>query len=80
MNKHLLANIYDIRGDKEKVVKIYRHILSENPSDKEAEESLRRLATKSINLDGLNKDMYNFFIKINSKDELIEFERWLIGN
>lgn len=80
MNKHLLANIYDIRGDKEKVVKIYRQILSENPSDKEAEESLRRLATKSINLDGLNKDMYNFFIKINSKDELIEFERWLIGN
>lgn len=80
MNKHLLASIYDIRGDKEKVVKIYRQILSENPSDKEAEESLRRLATKSINLDGLNKDMYNFFIKINSKDELIEFERWLIGN
>ncbi|RAX51380.1 hypothetical protein CCY99_09205 [Helicobacter sp. 16-1353] len=80
MNKHLMASIYDIKGEKEKVVKIYRQILSDNPNDKEAEESLRRLATKSINLSGLNRDMYNFFIKANSKEELAEFERWLIGN
>ncbi|RDU63982.1 hypothetical protein [Helicobacter sp. MIT 14-3879] len=80
MDKHLLASIYDIKGEKEKVVKICRNILDSNPKDKEAEETLRRIATKNIDISELNKDMYNFFIKANSKDELNELERWLIGN
>lgn len=77
---HLLASIYDIKGMKENVIKIYRKILVDHPNDIEAEESLRRLATKSLNIIDLNKDMYNFFIRANNKDELNEIERWLIGN
>ncbi len=80
MDMHLMASIYDIKGEKEKAVKIYRQILQNNQNDKQAEDSLRRLATKSLNIQGLNKDMYNFFIKAHSKEELIELERWLIGN
>lgn len=79
MDRHLLASVYDIRGNKENVVKIYRGILSDYPDDIEAEESLRRLATKQMDISGLNVDMYNFFVKADSKEELIELERWLIG-
>lgn len=78
MDRHLLASIYDIRGNKENVVKIYRNILSLHPDDIEAEESLRRLATRDINISGLNMDMYDAFINADSKEKLIEFERWLI--
>ncbi|MDE6886813.1 MAG: hypothetical protein K2P17_07240 [Helicobacteraceae bacterium] len=80
MDKHLMASIYEMRGEKEKVVKIYRNILTNNPKDKEAEESLRRIATKNININNLNKDMYNFFIKAENKEELFELERWLLGD
>ena len=79
MDRHLLASIYDIMGNKENVVKIYRNILSLHPDDIEAEESLRRLATRDININGLNMDMYDAFINADSKEKLIEFERWLIG-
>lgn len=79
MDKHLLASIYDIRGNKENVVKICRNILSIYPDDVEAEESLRRLATRNIDISGLNFDMYDTFINADSKEKLIELERWLIG-
>ena len=79
MNKHLLASIYEIRGEKKKVARIYRDILSLDPNDIEAEESLRRLATRSINISGLNLDMYNIFLNADSKEKLIELERWLVG-
>lgn len=80
MNKYILANIYELKGEKEKAMKIYRNILNKNSNNKYAEESLRRLATKKIDVSDLNKDMCNFFIKADSKDELNEFERWLIGD
>lgn len=80
MDKHIVASIYELKGQKEKALMLYRQILIENPNDSRAEESLRRLASKNINLEYLNKDMYNFFIKATTKDELIEFERWLIGD
>ena len=79
MDKHLLASIYDIRGNKENVVKIYRNILSLYPDDIEAEESLRRLATRNINISGLNLTMYDIFINADTKEKLLDFERWLIG-
>lgn len=80
MDKHLVASIYEIKGHREKVAKICRSILASTPEDKLAEETLRRLATRSINTDGINKDMCDFFTKADSKDELNEIERWLVGD
>lgn len=80
MDKHLVASIYEIKGQREKVAKLCRSILSSKPDDKLAEETLRRLATRSINTNGINKDMCDFFTKANSRDELNEIERWLVGD
>lgn len=80
MDKHLMASVYEILGDKQKATQIYRYILKENLADKEAESALRRVATKYPNIEGLNKDMRDFFIKARSEEELFELERWLSGN
>lgn len=80
MDMHILASIYDIKGMKDNVVKIYRKILVDCPNDIEAEESLRRLATKNLNIVGLNQYMYDCFVKANSTDDLNNIERWLIGD
>lgn len=80
MDKHLLASIYEIKGDKARVADICRNILINMPNDKLAEETLHRLSTGSINTDGINKDMCDFFTKATNKDELNEIERWLVGN
>ncbi len=80
MDKHLLASIYEIRNEREKAMMIYRSILKSNPNDKKAEDNLRRIAQRKINTSGINTDMLNFFKKSQSKEELFELERWLIGN
>lgn len=80
MDKHLLASIYEIRNEREKAMMIYRSILKSNPNDKKAEDNLRRIAQRKINTSGINTDMLNFFKKSQSREELFELERWLIGN
>lgn len=80
MDKHLLASIYEIRNEREKAMMIYRSILKSNPNDKKAEDNLRRIAQRKINTSGINIDMLNFFKKSQSREELFELERWLIGN
>lgn len=80
MDKHLLASIYEIRNEREKAMMIYRSILKSNPNDKKAEDNLRRIAQRKIDTSGINTDMLNFFKKSQSKEELFELERWLLGN
>lgn len=80
MDKHLLASIYEIRNEREKAMMIYRSILKSNPNDKKAEDNLRRIAQRKIDISGINTDMLNFFKKSQSKEELFELERWLLGN
>lgn len=80
MNKHLVASIYEIRGEREKAVVIYRDILRENPTDKKAENNLRRIATRKIINKDINDNMLSYFKKAHSKEELYELERWLLGN
>lgn len=80
MDKHLLASIYEIRNEREKAMIIYRSILKSNPNDKKAEDNLRRIAQRKIDISGINTDMLNFFKKSQSKEELFELERWLLGN
>lgn len=80
MNKHLVASVYEIKGEREKAIAIYRDILRQNPSDKVAENSLRRIATRKVDSKGINSDMLSYFKKATSKVELYELERWLGGN
>ena len=80
MDKHLLASIYEIRNEREKAMMIYRSILKSNPNDKKAEDNLRRIAQRKIYTSGINTDMLIFFKKSQSKEELFELERWLLGN
>lgn len=80
MDKHLLASIYEIRNEREKAMMIYRSILKSNPNDKKAEDNLRRIAQRKIYTSGINTDMLNFFKKSQSKEELFELERWLLGD
>ena len=79
MDKHLMASVYEIRGEREKAMSIYREILRTNPSDKRAENNLRRIASRR-NFASANADMLNFFKKSRSVEELYELERWLGGN
>lgn len=80
MDKHLMASVYEIRGEREKAVSIYREILRINPSDKRAENNLRRIASRKNFAKHANTDMLNFFKKASSIEELYELERWLGGN
>lgn len=80
MDKHLMANVYEIRGEREKAVSIYRDILKENPTDKKAESALRRIATRKVATKGTNESMLTYFKKAKTKTELYELERWLCGN
>lgn len=84
MDKHLVASVYEMRGERGKAIAIYRDILRENPMDKKAEASLRiivdshkiaKIVAKNINI-----DMLNYFKKSRTAKELYELERWLIGN
>lgn len=79
MDKHLMASVYEMRGDRDRASAIYREILRTNPSDKIAENNLRRMATKKT-FAGANADMLSFFKKARSWSELYELERWLGGN
>ncbi|MGX2981831.1 hypothetical protein [Helicobacter sp. 23-1045] len=80
MDKHLMASVYEMRGDKEKARIIYRNILQKNPSDKSAESALRRISQRRISAKNINENMLTYFKKSNTKDELYELERWLLGN
>lgn len=80
MDKHLVAAVYELKGGREKAISIYRDILKTNPSDKVAEENLRRIATRKIDTKGINGDMLVYFKRATSKAELYELERWLLGN
>lgn len=80
MDKHLLASIYEIKGKKSKAIDICRNILMNTPNDKLAQDTLYRLIKNDININGINKDMCDFFTKANNEDELNEIERWLVGD
>ena len=80
MDKHLMASVYELKGQREKAISIYRDILKSNPTDKGAEANLRRIATRKVATKGINNDMLTYFKKSRTKSELYELERWLLGN
>jgi len=72
-----LASIYELQGLKEQALEIYRDILKLDPGNKEAKIAIRRLSGIRRKYRGVNEEMKEFFIKMDSEVEFYEFERWL---
>jgi len=72
-----LASIYELQGLKEDALEIYKEILSQDPNNQEAKIAIKRLSGIRKNFSGVNEEMKEFFIKMDSEVEFLEFERWL---
>lgn len=57
---------------------IYRDILKADPTNKEALSAVRRLSGLHKKYAGLNTQMKEFFVSMQSDVEMREFERWLL--
>lgn len=73
-----LANIYEIQGHRHEAAEIYKEILKLNPDNVEARVALHRLTSNRKRYGKANSDMLDLFIKMDSKVEFNEFERWLL--
>lgn len=72
-----LAAIYEMQGLKDEALAIYADILKKDPNNKEAKIAVRRLSGIRKKFSGVNKEMRDFFVKMDSPVEFAEFERWL---
>ena len=73
-----LASIYELQGLKSEALEIYKELLRANPDNKEAKISIKRLSGIRKKYLGVNEDMKNFFLSMNSEVEFLEFERWMV--
>ncbi len=73
-----LASIYELQGLKNQALEIYKELLKNDSSNKEAKIAIRRLSGIRKKYLHVNEDMKNFFIKMDSEVEFLEFERWLV--
>ena len=73
-----LANIYELQGLKEEALDIYKEILKKEPSNSDAKIAIRRLSGVRKKYLGVNTQMKEFFLKMDSEVEFNEFERWLL--
>lgn len=73
-----LASIYELQGLKDEALEIYKEILAKDPDNIEAKSSMKRLSGDRKSFAGSNKEMVEFFCRMNSEVEFREFERWLI--
>jgi tetratricopeptide (TPR) repeat protein len=75
-----LASIYELQGLKEEAIEIYREILREDSDNIDALIAIKRLSREKRNFEGVNIQMRDFFVNMNSSQEFAEFERWLTFN
>lgn len=73
-----LAAVYESQGLKDDALKIYEELLEKDPQNKEARIAVKRLKGIKEKYSGVNKEMLDFFIQMNTEIEYAEFERWLI--
>lgn len=72
-----LASIYELQGLKEEALDIYKEILKNDSNNKEAKVAIRRLSGIRKKYQGVNEEMKNFFVNMETEVEFLEFERWL---
>ncbi len=73
-----LANIYELQGLKEEALDIYKEILKKDPANSDAKIAIRRLSGMRKKYLGVNTQMKEFFLKMDTEVEFNEFERWLL--
>ncbi len=73
-----LASIYELQGLKDEALEIYKDILKENPNNKDAKIAIKRLSGIRRNFEGVNEEMKEFFVRMDSDPEFREFERWML--
>ncbi len=78
MNTLTLASIYELQGLKDEALEIYKEILKNDSKNKEAKIAIKRLSGIRKNFNGVNEEMKEFFINMDSEVEFLEFERWLL--
>ena len=74
-----LASIYELQGLKTEALSIYKDVLENDPLNSEAKIAIKRLSGVRKEFVGVNEQMRDFFIKMESQIEINEFERWLLG-
>lgn len=72
------ASIYEAQGLKNEALEIYKNILKADPSNQNAINAVRRLSGLRSKHKDLNTQMYDFFVNMQSEEEINEFKRWLI--
>jgi tetratricopeptide (TPR) repeat protein len=78
MNTLTLGSIYELQGLKEEALSIYKEILKANPDNQEARVAIQRLSGLRKKFGGVNEEMKEFFVTMDSEVEFLEFERWLV--
>ncbi|MBE2985069.1 hypothetical protein CCAL9344_03365 [Campylobacter sp. RM9344] len=72
------ALIYEAQGLKDDALEIYKNILKNDANNKEALAAIRRLSGLRKGRKIQNELMKDFFIDMNTPEEITEFKRWLI--
>ena len=72
-----LATIYEKQGFVSEALEIYREISQREPENKEAIVGLQRLKRIKIKFDGENTKMRDFFVQMQTKEQFLEFKKWL---
>ncbi len=73
-----LANIYELQGLKDEALEIYKEVLRKEPDNADAKIAIRRLSGMRRKFLGVNKEMKEYFLKMDDEIEFLEFERWLL--
>ncbi|WP_456452707.1 tetratricopeptide repeat protein [Hydrogenimonas sp.] len=72
-----LAQIYELQGLKADALEIYKEILKKDPKNAEARAAIHRLSGVRRHFQGVNKEMLDFFVEMETDEQFARFERWL---
>ncbi|CAD7287680.1 hypothetical protein LMG7974_00560 [Campylobacter majalis] len=78
LNTITKALIYEEQGLKDDALEVYKNILKNDPNNKDAISAIRRLSGLRKNIKAQNEQMKDFFVNMQSENEINEFKRWLV--
>ena len=78
MNTLTLGSIYELQGLRDEALSIYKDVLKADPDNQEARVAIQRLSGIRRKFGGVNEEMKDFFVNMDSEVEFLEFERWLV--
>ncbi|WP_457597439.1 tetratricopeptide repeat protein [Hydrogenimonas sp.] len=72
-----LAQIYELQGLKEEALEIYKEILKNDPDNAQARAAIHRLSGIRRHFSGVDKEMLELFVTMESPEAFARFEAWL---